>query len=66
MEGNCFECGTKFDLEKNDGHCPDCGFGPDRCNHPMEFREENRNGIYSVDEGQYVEDLYCGKCGASV
>lgn len=64
MEIECFECGEKYEVSIDDEdlpRCPDCGFGPEQCSHPIEFRESEQ--IYSVDEGQYVERLHCGKCG---
>jgi predicted Zn-ribbon and HTH transcriptional regulator len=63
VEIQCGDCGTKYELENIEEapKCPDCGFGPQKCNHPVSDREEE--SIYSVDEGTYVNRTMCGKCG---
>lgn len=62
MEIDCAECGTTFDPIEHDSHCPECGFGPDRCSHPQSYRDSE--WIYDAGEGQDVERIVCGKCGA--
>lgn len=63
MEINCGECGNMYEVEMGESKnsCPECGFGPDKCSHPIEYRESE--SIYDVGEGTDVERIYCGKCG---
>jgi len=58
----CPECDTEYDIEET--CCPNCGFGPDSCSHPQSHRDSG--WIYSVNEGQHVEQVYCSKCGTPV
>lgn len=63
MEVQCGECGHKFEIDDMEdmGRCPECGFSPEECNHPVEYRDSEY--VYDVGEGQTVERVYCGKCG---
>jgi hypothetical protein len=64
-ELTCAECGEKYEVEfGEDTHCPECGFGPDRCSHPIEERDSRM--VYDHGEKQEIEFLYCGKCGQPV
>lgn len=62
MEVNCPDCDTEFEVEEHDT-CPECGFGPEKCNHPQPHRESK--WVYDSGEGQQIERVYCGKCGRS-
>lgn len=62
MEIICPECDTEYDVDEHPESCPECGFGPDQCNHPVSWRESDQ--IMDLDEGGYVERIYCSKCGA--
>lgn len=67
MELQCKECGNEYEVdakEMEDSDCPECGFGPDQCNHPTSYRESE--WVYDHGEGQDVERVYCGKCGLPV
>jgi hypothetical protein len=66
---NCYKCDNKFDHNIDDGYfeCPECGFGPEVCNH--EFTESKSVVSYEdsnmiPDNGRrYIEEKYCYKCG---
>lgn len=60
----CGECGGDYEADMDTTDCPHCGFGPEDCSHPQGDRTSDT--IYSVDEGQHVERLLCGKCGEPV
>lgn len=67
MELQCPDCGTKYEVDAAKmevSNCPECGFGPDNCSHPVAERESE--WIYDVGEGQDIERTYCGKCGLPV
>lgn len=66
MEYECGECGYKFELEDMEevDSCPECGFRPENCNHPLSYRESEM--IRDVGEGKMVERVYCDKCGSQI
>jgi hypothetical protein len=62
----CAECNEEYEhnIDENPDEypsCPECGFGPESCSHPMGQRTSEM--VYDADEGQRVEQLYCEKCG---
>lgn len=63
MEIQCGDCGNKFEatFDEEPDTCPECGFGPEKCSHPVSYRESE--WIYDAGEEQNVEQVYCGKCG---
>lgn len=66
FEINCGRCNKNYNIvfgEKKE--CPECGFGPEDCDHPP--REHRSNGIiYDHGEDEQVENLYCGICGTNL
>jgi hypothetical protein len=62
----CGDCGNEYTIENmsDEPVCPDCGFGPSECDHPLDSR--GTDSIYSLDEGKYVERTICQKCGTPV
>lgn len=64
MEMKCHECGEQYEHDDMSEmiECPNCGFNEEKCSHPQSYRTERE--IYSVDEGKYVKELVCEKCGA--
>lgn len=64
MDIICPDCDAEYDVDESPESCPECGFGPDSCNHPVGWREEEFR--YDVGEGTEVLRTYCGKCGTDV
>lgn len=61
----CSECGNKYEIEYGeDPHCPECGFGPSKCSHPLGDRRSRM--VYDHGEEQEIEEQYCNKCGAVI
>lgn len=60
----CPECGNEFAIDADTEDCPECGFGPESCSHPIEERDSEN--VYSVDEGRHINRTICGKCGVPV
>lgn len=62
----CSECGNNYEIEFNENipECPECGFGPEECDHPMSERREG-DQVPNLDdtEERYSTQIVCGKCG---
>ncbi len=61
MKVDCPECGAEYESEGSDP-CPECGFGPDSCDHPT----EKRCGKFELMTKETPDPTYirCAKCGA--
>lgn len=63
MFTTCGDCGEEYEPDPlgDDDSCPNCGFGPDDCEHSQDDRVNEE--IYDSAQGENIEQEFCGKCG---
>lgn len=62
---NCGDCGHEYEIEfPEPANCPDCGFGPEDCDHPISERRKGEPRASLGDSPErYERPDICGKCG---